>query len=156
MGRKRGRPTKLTPETQETILNAIRAGNYIETAAALAGISKETFYKWLRRGARAKTGKHRDFVDAVEKAQAEAEALDLQIIRQASKKHWQAAAWRLERRSPERWGRQRLEITGADGGPLEMETGLTIEVVDARDAGDGPGGEDDLSGSRGPGGDLPE
>lgn len=28
--------------------------------------------------------------------------------------------WRLERRFPDRWGRQRVEVTGVDGGPLEV------------------------------------
>jgi len=34
---KPGRPTKLTPEVQEEVCNAVRAGNYMETAAALRG-----------------------------------------------------------------------------------------------------------------------
>ncbi len=45
-----GRPTKFTPETRELIIAAIRTGNYIETAAAVAGISKETFYAWMHKG----------------------------------------------------------------------------------------------------------
>jgi hypothetical protein len=28
--------------------------------------------------------------------------------------------WRLERRYPELWGRQRIEVTGPDGGPVEV------------------------------------
>ncbi|MGB4501182.1 MAG: hypothetical protein WBI21_07950 [Natronincolaceae bacterium] len=48
------RPTKLNPETQNKIITAIRAGNYIETAAAYAGISKNTLYDWLRKGEREK------------------------------------------------------------------------------------------------------
>ena len=38
-----GRPTKLTPDVQEKIVQAIRAGNYIETAAAYAGVR---MYVW--------------------------------------------------------------------------------------------------------------
>ena len=45
-----GRSTKLSPEVEEKILKAIRAGNYAAIAAEYAGISESTFYGWLRRG----------------------------------------------------------------------------------------------------------
>lgn len=43
-------------------------------------------------------------------------------IREAARapKHWTAAAWYLERKHPERWGRRRLEITGPEGDPIEL------------------------------------
>lgn len=41
---------KLTEERKDTILQAIRAGNTKETAAALAGISEATLYNWLAKG----------------------------------------------------------------------------------------------------------
>jgi len=108
-----GRPTKLTPELQAKIVNAIKAGNYIETAAAFAGVSKQSIYTWMRTGARAKSGKKREFVDAVQKALAQAEMDALAIVTTAAGKHWTAAAWRLERSHPGRWGR-RLEVTATD------------------------------------------
>jgi hypothetical protein len=33
---------------------------------------------------------------------------------------WHADAWMLERLYPERWGKNRLELTGANGGPVEV------------------------------------
>lgn len=122
---KRGRPTKLDERTQEKIISAIKAGNYIETAAAYAGISKNTLYEWLKRGERekqrveksnkAKIKKSEEiyviFTDAVEKALAEAEMRDVLIIGKAAEKEWQAAAWRLERKFPDRWGRK-LNVEG--------------------------------------------
>lgn len=104
---RRGRPTKLTPEVQEKIISVIRKGNYIETAAAYAGISKQTLYNWLKQGARQPNGVYGRFVQAVEQALAESEMADLARIEQAAMDgHWQASAWRLERRFPKRWGRQ--------------------------------------------------
>ena len=100
------RPTKLTSEVQEQIVTAIRAGNYIETAAAYAGIDKSTLYDWLRRGARSPRGPYRGFSNAVKKALAEAEVRDVALIAKAGTKEWQAAAWRLERKFPDRWGRR--------------------------------------------------
>ena len=119
-----GRPTKLTPEVQKQICDAIEAGNYIETAAAYAGINKDTLYRWLRDGARAKKGKKKNFSDAVQKALAKSEMRDVYIIGKAAENQWQAAAWRLERKFPDRWGRkdkQRLEHTGKDGGAIQVE-----------------------------------
>jgi len=92
-----GRPSKFTAERQERILDAIRAGNYIEPAARAAGIGKSTFYEWVER--------YPDFSDAVKSAQAEAEIGRVAIVKQAGEEHWQAAAWWLERSSPQRWSR---------------------------------------------------
>jgi hypothetical protein len=98
------RKTKLTPEAQEKILRHLRIGAYVETAAAAAGISRDTFYNWLKRGAEGKAP-YAAFAEAVEQAIAESEARDLATVLAASKTQWQAAAWRLERRFPERYGR---------------------------------------------------
>lgn len=118
------RPTKLNYKMQEQIVQAIRAGNYIETAASYAGINKTTLYDWLRRGAREKervANNNRarirkeeqpyvEFSNAVEKALAEAEMRDVLTISKAAEEQWQAAAWRLERKFPDRWGRRMLDI----------------------------------------------
>jgi len=124
VGRRKG-SAKLTREIQDKIVSAIRLGNYIETAAAYAGISKGALYDWLRRGARELEKAEKDpnyeipkeemkfvrFSQAVEKALAEAEIRDVTVIYEASKEQWQAAAWRLERKFPERWGRK-LSVEG--------------------------------------------
>jgi hypothetical protein len=52
---------------------------------------------------------------------AEAEMRDVALIAQAAKENWQAAAWRLERKYPARWGRKtQHEVTGKDGKPVEF------------------------------------
>lgn len=115
-----GRPAKINNEIQEKIIKAIQAGNYIETAAAYAGINKSTLYDWLKRGERekqrvAKNSKYKirkqeaqfvEFSNAVEKALADAEMRDVLIIGKAAEEQWQAAAWRLERKFPDKWGRR--------------------------------------------------
>ncbi|MFS8631315.1 MAG: hypothetical protein LOD92_09215, partial [Bacillales bacterium] len=99
--------------------DAIRMGAYIETAAAYAGINKSTLYDWMRRGARAKSGKYKEFSNAIEKALAESEMRDLAVIAKASQENWQAAAWRLERKFPDRWGRRKAKSEIAK---IEAET----------------------------------
>lgn len=100
-----GRPPKISPAIQTKILAAIRAGNYLETASAYAGISKSSLYAWLKAGARSESGPYHEFSDAVQKALAEAEVNDVALIAKAATRNWQAAAWRLERKFPGRWGR---------------------------------------------------
>lgn len=121
--RGRGRPTKFTQEIADRIVIFVRAGNYIETAAAAAGINKDTLYDWLKKGAAQKSGVLRDFSDAITKALAEAEASDLATIGKAAKDgHWQAAAWRLERRNFTRWGkRQKIDLGKFDPKGLSDE-----------------------------------
>lgn len=119
-----GRPTKLTPEVQKKIVDAIRAGNYKEVAARYAGIGETTFYEWLKKGGQCKNGVYTEFQKAVKNAEAEAEVRDVALIEMAAKENWTAAAWRLERRHPDRWGRkEHHEVTGEGG------KAITIKVV---------------------------
>jgi len=115
--RKVGRPTIFNEEKAAKLYNLIKAGNYIETASAVAGINKDTFYEWVKYGCRLKEGRKKknknitpedmqfiEFSDAVEEALAIAEARDLKRIDDAAENDWRAAAWKLERRNPQRWG----------------------------------------------------
>lgn len=107
-GRPKGRPTKLDQVVShddqgrpitcgDLITQAVRAGNYIETAAAMAGVHKSSIYTWLSDGARVSQalnqGKRRGeftryerlaagFSDAVVQAQAEATAHDVALTAQ--------------------------------------------------------------------------
>ena len=113
-----GRPTKLTPDVQERIVQALRAGNYADAAVRSAGIATSTFYRWLERGEDETTGIYREFRDAVRLAEAEAEVHAVAVIRRAMPDDWRAAMTYLERRHPDRWRRrQTTEVTGVDGGP---------------------------------------
>lgn len=126
------RPPKLTPELQQKIVKAIQAGAYVETAAAFAGIHKDTFYDWMRRGARnaGRDKPYREFSDAVQKAMAEAEVKDIHTIDVAAKKDWKAAAWKLERRHPERW-RRRTDAILHHEGPSSETDGGPVQIVAA-------------------------
>lgn len=121
----KGSTPTLTEELVETLVSTIRAGAYVETAAAFCGISKDTFYRWLRL---AESDQSTEILSklsyAVKKAMAEAELRDINVIDKAAQEGvWQAAAWRLERKYNDRWGRQtkiQLEHSGPDGKPIEV------------------------------------
>ncbi len=122
----KGASPKLTEELIEQIAAAIRGGCYVETASALCGVSKDTFYRWLKEALGEDASPlHVKLSDAVKKGLAEAEARDVAVIDSAAQSgQWQAAAWRLERKFPEKWGRQarlQVEHSGPEGGPIEVK-----------------------------------
>ena len=102
----RGRRSRLTPEVQEKIVSAIRAGNYANVAAEYGGICAATFYRWLQKGEAAKSGQFREFCDAVKKAEREAEVRAVAQIQKHMDRNWKAAMTYLERKHPDRWGRR--------------------------------------------------
>lgn len=148
-GTGKGRSTRLTEEVHTKIVNAVRNGNYLETAAAFAGISKQTLHMWLNRGAVANPTRadkvYVEFRDAIERAQAEAEIRDvLTISRAAQEGIWQAAAWRLTRKNRERWAEQPKSTTvqasvggipvpaSEDGKPAEIT--FTLKIAESAEA----------------------
>ena len=95
---------KLDEEISQRIVDLVRAGNYLDTAAHAVGISKSTLHRWLRLGRESNRGLYRRFLNGVERAQAESESRDVALIARAASDDWRAAAWRLERKAPRRYG----------------------------------------------------
>jgi transposase-like protein len=118
------RKTKLTPDVQQRIVDAIGQGATYELAAQYGGIAQSTFYDWMN--------KHPEFSEAVKSAEGKAAIKWLALIDKAARGtedrpgQWQAAAWKLERRYPYVYGKQVQEITGKDGAPVSIEL---VEVV---------------------------
>jgi hypothetical protein len=94
---------KLTPSVQEKILQVLRSGSYASVAARVAGISPNTFWKWMKRGRQESSGPYRRFYDAVQSAQAQPEAMAVGIINREMRNNWRAAIAYLERKFPKRW-----------------------------------------------------
>ena len=117
-----GRPTKLTPEVIKRLTEAIRAGNYYEAACAYAGIHYSTFRKWMQKGETAKSGKFREFFEAVMRAEYEAEVRMVALWQKHMPEDYRAIRDFLERRYPDRWGRKRLDI--------EHSGEIGIKIVD--------------------------
>jgi hypothetical protein len=71
-------------EIQQAIFDSVEAGNRPGIAAADAGISKETFYKWKQRGEdqrrRKVRGKYRAFLEKLEAAEDRCEARYVNIV----------------------------------------------------------------------------
>jgi transposase len=98
------RPSTYSPEAHARVIEALAAGTSRRGACDYAGISEDTFARWLKRYA--------DFADAVVRAEATVELRAVVTIRQAfNAGDWKAAAFWLERRRNKEWGRQvKVEI----------------------------------------------
>lgn len=135
-----GRPSKLTEKAQETICEALRVGCYREAAARAAGIGHTTLYRWLEQGEadeeRDEDSPHRAFREAVLAAEAWGEVDAVELIRKAARNPttWQAAAWLLERKYADRWGRrERHTVESTVVADVEVVHSRAVEVVPSAD-----------------------
>ena len=120
--------------TLNKLFNAIADGNYVSTATRLAGISHDTYTRWLKRGEAEPGSAYALFAEAVKEAECEAEASIVADIRKAARKDafWAAGMTLLERKNPDRWGKRQddqqvprvvVQIGVAQG---EVKVGLAI------------------------------
>lgn len=116
-----GRPTDCTPEVTRRICEALRIGCTRDAAAAAGLISRTAMATWIRKGNDG-IEPYAQFVQEVQRAEDEAEQILLLTIQAQASADWKAAAWILERRRPQQWARtQRTELTGANGGAVQMQ-----------------------------------
>lgn len=145
------RKSKLNLYRTGQIVRLIRRGVPIKTACLSAGISYNTYNKWMRAGADGTgSAEHRRFYEAVTRAQEDCEReLSEQWFNRAvrgSEKRttttvvysdgstetsesvektdgdWRAIAEFLRRRFPDRWSkRESIEVSGPGGGPIELQ-----------------------------------
>jgi hypothetical protein len=149
-----GRKSSRTPEREQRICDALAEGQTRRVAYTLGGITDKTFAAWMRQSS--------EFSESVKKAEAEAEKLNIDVIRQATvggietcvkvtekygedgelkerktettllPPQWTAAAWWLERRRNAEYG-QRQRID-----LKSIPTPQLIALLEA-DCGDGVG-----------------
>ena len=128
------RPIDLTGEVTEGVANLIRAGNVPLRSAMAKGVPRSTWYSWLAR-ARVAAARRKDdldvadseqpfleLLDAVERAESESQIIAISHLQKAMPSTPTAVLAFLERRFPREWSRtERHELTGADGGAVQVE-----------------------------------
>jgi transposase len=116
------RPTKWTPEREQAVLEALRAGMSRRGAAEYAGISVDTLERRVRRFA--------GFAATLRQAEASVELRAVRTITTAwGEGDWRAGLAWLERRRHDDWGkRQRIEILATI---LEMAASAGIDQAAA-------------------------
>ena len=105
--RREGRPSLVSSEAADKVIEALRKGSYIKPACEAAGISYPTLRTWIQRGeddkAAGRSTAYADFLDRLTRARAEGE-LKL-VAKLEADPDWRATAFLLERGYRERWGR---------------------------------------------------
>lgn len=103
------------------LLKALEMGEHRVNACKIAGISYDTFRRWMLDS---------EFSESIKKAEdAGSEAIEAQcLLKIQSAKEWQAAAWILERTRPDRYGsRQKLDHTSG-GKPFNPIINVTTQA----------------------------
>lgn len=152
-----GRPSALTGRVADDICQRLRSGSPKGHAARSVGIGESTLLLWLQWGRAARVcdvvgcaaghhGPYRtqpaepgitylEFLEAVERAESDAVILAQTTWSAAWKGDWRAAmAWLQARHPAEYKPKDRVELTGADGGPLEVALtarGRLIDMIEA-------------------------
>lgn len=120
----------------DTIVQAIRAGNSKANAFRLAGISVDTGTEWLKFGReRAEEYPYyAELYEDVEQALAEYEASRVSLVTTAADTGtWQAAAWWLERRNPDEWGRHDRVKHEVNNRPTVQLNQVILQDANARE-----------------------
>lgn len=131
-----GRPTLCTEEMIQKICGLLRQGNYFDVACRSFGINPTTALEWIARGeGRSDMPSAPHFVkfsEEVRKAVAVAEPLLINEIQRAAKNgQWTAAAFILERKFPNRWGRKDQKLVRHEHEQLPSPVRATPEDPDA-------------------------
>ena len=91
---------------RETLLEKLRAGLSIAASCSRSGISRQTYYDWIKQD--------KDWAIKVEAARDQGEEENLKQLKKLGResKDWRAFAWLLEHSYPDRYSTKReIEIT---------------------------------------------
>ncbi|MBM0201782.1 hypothetical protein JNW90_00760 [Micromonospora sp. STR1s_5] len=154
-----GRPSKLTEETIGRLLAAIKAGATVRNAALYAGIGESTFHQWMAE-AREESPRQEflEFAEQIERARAELQVDVLNSImetirggfvtKQVTRYGRDGEPEKEEQFAPPdgRLGldllsriwpadfakRSAMEVSGPEGGPIELATAQRVQALAGR------------------------
>jgi hypothetical protein len=126
---KPGRKSKLTPELQAKIVEALANGNTIENSCAMCGLGYRTIFRYLASGEASEASPYRQFWQDVKAAHGNLESWHVQNIRNHAEKQWTASAWYLERSNPDRWALKKPEAPAPE--PIDNAPSVNLETLKA-------------------------
>jgi transposase len=132
--------TKLTEQVQKDLVKYISQGVYMRQACEYVGIAEQSVYNWMARGSNeilrleanprskplAKEAPYVEFYKKIKTAENASEVRAVILWQKAIDGDWRAAKDFLARRFPDRWS-PRLEVTGAEGAPVQVQ--MNVDVV---------------------------
>lgn len=125
-----GRPTDCTPTVTARMAEALAKGQFVRAACRFAGISSASHYEWCKRADAGDGPPFSDYASATRAALVAGEQRHLTNIGDAvDNGDWRASLEMLKLMHPDDYSRQRLEVTGAEGGPVQVQ-GLIAEIAE--------------------------
>lgn len=119
---KEGRPTRYTEEIVKSLVKSFEDGSTITEACHVAGISRQSFYDWMRD--------HKEFLDRISIAQEYPDYVARSVLTKSIKEgNVDTAKWWAERRMKDEFS-LRKELTGKDGQKLMPNTYVSFEEDD--------------------------
>jgi len=149
-GNPTGRPTKLTKEAEDEMVRAVEAGMPFVIACDLVGVCRKTLNNWRTKGQEdIDEGKVTDaarFLRRFRRARAIQVREDLEVLNSSKDPVWtdtgdedgrgagrpmflpesalSARKFKLASRFPELFGKNRTELSGPNGGPIQIDQDL--------------------------------
>lgn len=114
-----GRPTDRTPEVVAQLRDAFKVGSPVAIACLHAGIDGATFYRWMQSDPQ--------FRDEMTRARGGSAVRNLALIAQAASQDWRAAEAHLKLAFPQYFAKAALEVSGPDGGSIDVNVTLRLD-----------------------------
>jgi hypothetical protein len=160
--------TTLEPAMYEKLYGLVAMGNYLDVACSAAGVSENTYIRWMRAGRESlewlesqgiepsdvmarfdgdvarnllqppdgwqdRQWRAAVFVIGMTKANAEAEAYAVGIVRKHMPDQWTAAMTFLERKAPKRWRRrdihEHVEVAGGNESKDVLDNPAAVKLM---------------------------
>jgi hypothetical protein len=122
-GAKVGRPSALTPEVHERLVQAKRLGCPDRVAVQNADISETTYYEIVKNGRSQESGPERDLVEALARAEAEAYMRGMLSWHKGMAGDWRAARTFVEHQDRKHASAPRESCAGgSEQGPRRLDT----------------------------------
>ena len=140
-----GRPTDCTPAVTARMVTALEMGQPVRACCRYAGISHVSHYDWLKRADDGDGPPFSNYANAVRAAQVVGEQLHLGVLHAAAKDgEWRASVEMLRFMRPAEYGKQQIEVSGPEGGPVQVDLRTKIAEVLAERSDKEAGVPDDL------------
>lgn len=104
-------PKKLTPKLIKKMSALVQNGAKLKDACSLLKISESTYYKWLEEAEDEENTDPLLQEFSLEMKHAEAKNKQFNIVKIQKDKSWRAAAWWLEKKYPDEFGKEERIIT---------------------------------------------
>lgn len=123
---------KFSEELCETIYELVGKGFTYKDICAVCDISEPTFYKWINKGKKAKSGKYKQFVIELEKAKAlrKNNLVKKLIEKTESKDDWKGYAWLLERGYGNEFARPEVKVRQEIESKVEAEVKVPFQDLE--------------------------